>query len=193
MKSPRLRPYIFFIALLAFGLFGAYLVSIGYYPVAFAGGQFITARQFHDTYGAASIYSETYLETYYPTSTPEDLDDKASLLQAAVLDQLIEEAIVSQELHKEVGSDFDVLVSEKVNKFDSSDNLRSAADQLFGLSYDDFKDRVLVPQAEREVMEGRLFLKGQTFDPWLSSVKKSKRVLIFSSRFGWDGNKVKVQ
>lgn len=185
----KYRRQIVIVIVVVAGLAGLFLVSLGYYPIAIVNGIFITARTFTKDYGAASMYYANYLKIYrFPGSdaAPLSSDDIAR----AVMDQLIENALAAQGAEKEAGSDLENLVNEKINEAVKNSQLENAAKTLYGLSLDDFKNEVLKPQAERDILTGRLFLKGQNIDTWLADAKKSARVIFFSGRFRWNGTEV---
>ncbi len=180
-----------FLAIVSGALACIVLVRLNYYPVALVGGRVISARQFMENYAAAQAYYQNALRTYAAASSTvsfSELKDKD--IEADVLNQLVEAVLVGDGAKQEAGGDLDLLVAGKIEKYDTDPKFQRAAEALYGLPFSDFKSDVLVPQAERDVLTGRLFLKGKKLDDWLRSAKRSARVIIFSPAFRWDGEKV---
>lgn len=187
----RPKPYVLFLTFLGSGIALLFLISAGYYPIAMVERQFVTAREFREGYRFASAYSESFAKTYGAAASStlrqyEDLD----AVQTDVLTQLIENAIIEESLKQEVGEEYDGLISQKVEKYNKDSTLQAAAQSLFGVEYSAFQQAVLLPQARREIMNGRLFLKGEKFDEWMERVKKDANISIFSGKFRWDGSNV---
>ncbi|MDO8537121.1 MAG: hypothetical protein Q7R94_02655 [bacterium] len=187
----RYKPYIIFVVMMAAGFTLIIVVSQGYYPIALVHNTLISARTFSLEYHAASLYYQNMVKTYKPLL--ENDGELASIdLEAGALDQLIEDSLVRDGARLEVGSDLDNLVENKLSKYSDDVELEKAASVLYGLGKDNFWRMVLIPQATREVLAGRLFLRGEQIDDWLVSTKKSARVIIFSPQFKWDGEKIAV-
>ncbi len=186
------KPYIIFVLLIVLGIAVLFLISAGYYPVAMVNGQIISARTFLKNYEAASLYYGNAVKTYRPI-----LESSSSLttvqLQMSILDQLIENALIDVEVKKELGADFEYLLSNKMNSLTTDQELPRAVKTIYGLDMEEFKSEILAPQAEREILMGRLFLRGEKIDNWLANAKKNSSVRIFSSRLYWGGEEVKAR
>lgn len=169
-------------------LLAVYLVASDRYPIAMVNGQAIGAKRFRSQYRAAQTYLGNARKAVAGTSTSSNIPD--SELQAVVLDQLIESTLAQQGAEKEVGGDLDYLVENKMANYDSDQKLAAAASGLYGISYADFRKDFLVPQAEADILLGRLYLRGEKLEDWLKNARASARVSIFSSKFRWDGSKV---
>ena len=168
------------------------LITLGFYPVAIVDGSIVSARKFSKHYQADSLYYSHFLETYKALVT-KDAQVAPAELQASVLEQLIEDALVHKAIRKELGDDFQYLLDSKVNKFSNDQQLQRATLTLYGLDVGDFKDEILVPQAEREMLSAKLFLKGKKLDDWLLQAKRDANVRVLSSQFHWVGDKVEVK
>ena len=165
---------------------GLLLVSADYYPVALVNSSTIGARRFWRNFRAASVYHGNLQKVYGADEKP--LDDKA--IQAGVLQELIERELVSAGAKVEAGSDMDYLVGRKLTKYDKNSGLQQAAGVVYGLSYADFRSDVLIPQAEEDVLAGRLYLRGEKLEDWLQDARRRASVVIFARGFAWDGEKV---
>ena len=71
--------------------------------------------------------------------------------------------------------------------------LKHAAENLYGMTLVDFNEMILIPQARREILEGRLYLEKQNLDDWLAQALGSARVTILTPEFIWDNNKVALR
>lgn len=186
----KYRLYAIFFSIIALGIAAIIFISFGYYPIAVVNGHFITAKTFASDYAVASVYYDNILKTYEKSSsTPEILTP--SQIQQSVLTGLIENALIEDGARKEIGNSLDKLVDEKVNQAaDSDSGIEKAVKSIYGINMNDFKKEILVPQAERDVLTGSLFLKGQKIEDWLAAAKKSGNIMILSGKFYWDGENV---
>ncbi len=185
----RYRVYIFFSIIIATGLGAIFFVSQGYYPIAVVDGNFISAKRFAAEYTAVFIYNENLLKT--SSSTP--LDSKSLSpedLQLTVMNGIIEKVLISRGAKDESGKEFDYLVQNKLDKFFKEMGSENVSASLYGLSNNEFEDNVLVPRAEKEILAGRLYFQGEKIEDWLRKAKAAASVIIFSPRFGWNGQEV---
>jgi hypothetical protein len=161
------------------------------YPVLTVNGQAVAVGEFSRNYRAAKTFYENAKKTYAAKNTPiTDLSEKDIKIQ--VLSSLVEARLIDQEARKEVGGDLDGLIDEKISKYKNSADLAEISRTVYGWSINDYTREVLVPQAEHDILQGRLFLNGseKSFDEWLKNVKKEAKVEVFSKDFRWDGENV---
>ncbi len=185
------RTFIVFGAIIVLGLVLFFLVSEGFYPIALISGRVLSAREFSRNYQAAALYYKNLVKTYEP-NLPSEKTLSAIDLQVSVLNQLIENRLVDEALSEEVQGDLKDLVEAKISKLQNGEDLKKAVQALYGLSYKDFEEAVLVPQAKLDILTGRLFLRGKKIEEWLTETKAASKVIIFSREFTWDGKEVKV-
>lgn len=185
----RYRIYIIFSLIIAGGLIAVSLVSSGYYPVLMVNGDFISAKRFLREYRAATIYYENLLKTY-----SQGIGDEEKLgpdeLQLAVINSLIEKSLIADGARDEAGDDFGYLLGNKLENVSVDKELEKAITSLYGMNRDEFILAVMVPQAEREILAGRIFLRGEKIDDWIADAKKDANVIIFSPNFKWDKEKI---
>jgi hypothetical protein len=184
----RLRAHKFKIGVAALAALGAFLVfQLDYHPAAIVNGYSISARSFRKNLNFASIYYANLKQVYA-------LEDSVVLsgpsFRAAILDRLVESTLARQEAERIVGADLDGLVEGKVSRYRDDEKIREAAEALYGMTAAEFSRWVLVPQAERDVLTGRLFLEGKTLEDVLRGARRSARVIIFSEGLRWDGERV---
>ncbi len=183
-----MRRYVIFFSIVAVTVAGVLFVRAGYYPVVLVGGDFLFARDFWNQYRAARTYYEKSRAMYGVSSTVPVAD-----MERAVLEAMIEEALVRSGVRHEVGADVDHLVSARVDSFLSDTDLVRAADVAYGVSAREFRAIVLVPQAEREILTGKLFLRGEEFQDWLEEAKRNERVLMLAPGLHWNGSKLEAK
>lgn len=112
-------------------------------------------------------------------------------IKRGTLTFLIEDAIIRQK-GDEVIEGLGVLSREKaLEALRSSNDPTGAAKAVYGLSLDDFRDLVLLPQARQDLLKEALIEKSQNFDTWLRDAKKKIMVRLFFVPFRWDGEAVK--
>lgn len=189
------RPYAIFLGIVGAGLIFAFFISAGYYPVAVIDGRMLTHHKLRTALAAASTYYTTVRETARRAPSPgEEISAlTARDIEQVIFTELIENHIVHFALRKELGEDWNDVIENKVGKFDDDGELRIAARTLYRMTFDDFRAQILVPQAERDLLRGRLFLTGENFEEWLARAKKESRVRILSRQFYWDGSEVKAR
>ena len=181
--------YTIFFAILGLGIIALYCISAGYYPIAIVNGNIITAKTFINDYGVASVYYQSLLKAYENSSSTSQTLTQVQI-QQDVLSGIIENILIDNGAREEMGKDIDRLVGEKVSEATAIQGIEKAARTVYGLSLDDFKKKILVPQAERDILTGSLFLKGQKMEDWLVAKKKSSTIIILSGKFYWDGENV---
>ena len=170
------------------------LINAGEYPVARVNSSFITARYFARQYGAASVYSEAVIKSIGQIASStfkENVSDKD--MRAVVLDQLVEQDLIHAKVRNLLAGDYDSLLKNKIAKYETNDKLKGVVDKLFGLSYGDFHDLILVPLAEKDLLSARLFLEGEHYEDWIKEARAGASVSIYSSAFAWDGAGVKAR
>lgn len=106
-----------------------------------------------------------------------------------VINELIDRVFIRQELKKRLGKDLSILVNDKINLYLNS-QLEDIGRFIYNLNKDDFINEILIPQAERDILAGRLFLENKNIDDWLKEARKNSKVVIFDFNFKWDGEKV---
>ncbi|MDO8664499.1 MAG: hypothetical protein Q7K44_03080 [Candidatus Liptonbacteria bacterium] len=201
----KYKLYIIFFVIIGLGVTAIYFVSVGYYPIAVVNGDIITANTFINNYDTASVYYRNFLKTYGSAlstgsgqASSSQIETNSSTLQIltpsqiqkSVLAGLIENILIEKGARKEMGKELDRLVGEKVSQAVEVPEIEKAVWTIYGLSLNDFKREVLVPQAERDILTGSLFLKGQKIEDWLSAEKKSSNIVILSRKFYWNGEDV---
>ena len=188
LKSQKYKIIIIAVVLLLAG--GALFIMFRHYPIASVNGSYINASEFDKNYAAANYYYGNYKKVNGESAATVL---SQSDIETQVLSQMIDAKLIDQAVRKEVGGDLDALLLNKMAEYDKDQNLAKATETVYGMSYSDFKTQALIPQAEKDILSGRLFIKNQNIDDFMKGLEKSAQVSIFSNNLAWDGQKVVVK
>lgn len=179
------------IALAGIAVAGAYLILSQSYPIALVDWNPIFAKDFNADYQAALIYYKNALEIYAEDSTVLNADETKTEIKRAVLDNLIEDILIEKKLRQEIGDDkFYETVADKIEEVIGMENVQKAAEALYGFSFDEFKERVLAPQAKKEILED--FFKND-FEEKLKEMKTTAKIIMLLPDFEWNGEGVIIK
>lgn len=184
---------IAFAIIMASGI-GAYRAVInGAYPVAFVDFNLITEKQIQKDFAAAYKYFQNAL--LVSGSDPRSLEtlEAHREIRRATLDKLIIDELIYKELEARAHDDFKSIAEKNVEQYiQNNANISEGAEKIYGLTLADFKSQVLMPQAYKEILQGRMFLNKENFDEWLKNKKSAVRIIILSPDLQWDGSSVKL-
>ncbi len=169
-----------------------YFILLQSYPIALVNLHFITLDSFEKDYMAAISYYRNLLKTYDKNQTPVlESPEIQQEISRAVLERSVESIIIHQELKKQLkANDLQKIVDNKIQEVLKGKDIEKQVKTLYGLSMGDFKERILKPEAEREIITGRFFLENKNFEDWLKDAKKQAQVVILLSNLRWDGSGV---
>ena len=137
------------------------------------------------------VYYKNALEIYAKDSAVLDADETKTEIKRAVLDNLIENALIEKKLRQEIGNDkFYETISNKIEEAVKKGDVRKAAETIYGFSFDEFKERVLAPQAKKEVFED--FFK-KDFEEKLKEIKSTAKIIMLLPDFEWNGEGVIIK
>jgi len=179
---------------MATGLSGYFAARNGYYPVAVVNFDLITAEKFSKENYTANKYFQN--QFFISGSDPKTLDSAEAQLEIrrAVLEELIFNSLVYKELNRRFKDEYHSIAENKIDQaLKNNSNLQAAVKELYGLEFSEFKDRVLLPQAYQEILEGRMFLNNENFGDWLKNAKAKATVIILSPEFEWNGDGVEIK
>lgn len=169
----------------------------GFYPVAIVNFRVITARELNKNYDAAYRYFQNAL--IFNGRNPQALEDpKAKLeIHRGALEKLIADELIYSELVRRLRkSDFNAVANNKIDQYLKNipeQDLQTAALNLYGLTRDEFRARVLLPQAYQEILQGRVELSNDNFDQWFANTKTAASVIILNPNLEWQGGGVKIK
>ncbi len=192
MFSKKILIILLVVIIIAFIVF---VLAGGYWAVAFVNKAPVSHREFNDWYGAALNFYQNNLKMAGKDPKVLDSDDARKELKRAVLESLVESKLIEEELKNRIGqSVLNMMVQEKIDKTDiNNENLKKGAEVLYGLSTEKLKEIILVPKAEEEILEGRLFAENKNLDNWLKEKKAQSTVIITLPGFFWENGEVKTK
>ena len=186
----KLYPLLIVLVFLGFGLLN--LIRIGWYPVALVNAQLVWGYSLDKEYSSALKYYSQMLNTYKGKEVSDKQIKKIKKeVKQATLDKIIEKMIIANNANELIGDDKTKLIEAKVKKYLQDPKLKAAASALFNLSFDDFKAIILVPQAEREILEEQFSSENRDFKSWLKNQKKEAKVYLFTKEFIWTDEGIK--
>jgi len=183
-----MKRYWIFLSIVCITIAVAYVVREGYYPIAMVGNTLLSARDFSKQFEAARTYYHKAQTIYGASSTSPIVN-----LEESVFESLIEDALIHAEVEKEVGKEAPRMVADRADTFLKDTELLAAAEAVYGVNKEEFRKIVLVPQAEREMLTGKLFLRGMGLTDWLASAKQKERILLLVPGFRWAGGEIKKE
>ena len=162
-----------------------YLIVFGFYPIALVNFNSIPAYKWEANLTAAY--------TYYQKSSNNSLTNKTQReIQRVILDKLIREQIVHQELKNKIkNSELDTIIDSKIKNFTADSQAPELVKNFYGLSMEKF-DKLLIPVAEEEILEGRLFMENKSLNDWLKGKKSEANLIILLPDFSWDGEEIRL-
>lgn len=164
---------------------------LGFYPVATVDGSLILQRTWGMSEGATKKFLEAQANAgTFPADSLKDAEF-LSELKRSTLTFLIEDLILEQEGGR-LSEDFKINSAARVeDAIKQGSDLKEAARTVYGLTFDQLKSLVLLPQARRDEAAKILQNQGRSFDVWLREIKEGRRVKLFFVSYEWDGEKVK--
>ncbi len=184
-------------SLILVGIIGiiSFLIITQSYPVALVNWRPISFQTFKKNSAAALYYYQKVSETYNLNNAViiDSLGVKQEV-ERAVLDKLIENILIHQELKERFkNNEMKRMVENKIEEAIKGKNIEKEVKILYDLSLDEFKERLLKPQAEQEILAGRLLLENKNFDDWLKETKLKAKVIILLPNFEWKDGRVIIK
>ena len=184
---------LIFLALMVSGFAVFIAARNGVYPVALVNSQIISARDLEKDYNAALRYFHNAILTYGSDPAILEKEDSKKEIRRATLNKLVTDILISQEAEKRLGRELSDVTEKIISQNLNSQNLEKAVSEIYGLGLEDFKKQILVSQAHREILEGKMFANKENFDQWLADASGKARVVILLPDFSWDGKQVVVK
>ena len=174
-----------FLLMILVPLTGVYVIRLGWYPVALVGSSVISARQLNETLESVRHY---YQQAKVP---PQYIPASETALRKDVLDKLIENAIVYRVLRARIGDNFGDLVEGRIDaaRLRDPDFAQSVA-TLYGTTVERFKELVLIPQAQAEILRADVSHEQQNYEGFIRQLRRDARVVVLMNGFRWDGERV---
>lgn len=186
----KLRKFLFlFCVITGVALVVSYKLYAANLAIAIVNGVKISERDFAIAVTGNLNYYKNAARTYGDDrdfSSPELLLE----LKRATLEQLIVNALIAREVRTRLGDSYATVIANKIRGAESNQDFKSAATAIYGLSYRELKEQLLVPMAEAELLEGKLFLEKLTLEDWVAGAKENAQVTILDQGFSWSKNGV---
>ncbi len=180
--------------MIAAGLTFFYFVQAGFYPIAVVNSRIIGARSYEEVLASAYHYYDQLLKAEVPARELVQMPEALVEIRRATLDKLVEDVLVYKELKSRLGKETESIVRNKVSSLNlNSPDFRQGVATLYDLTLEEFKETVLVPQARREILEGRLFTEKANLGEWLTRARQEAKVVIFAPNLEWKDGKVTIQ
>ena len=186
--------FAFLIVMLA-GFSSYILISSGYYPIAVVNLEVVTAREVERDFGAAYRYFENAVLTYGSDAKRLAAPETRKEIWRAALDKIIGDSLVYKELRRRFpGSEYQPVADRKISQFlEDNKSVEEAAKTLYGLDLAAFQQRLLLPQAYRAILEGRMDLIREKFEDWLKNSRAQAKVWILTPELKWEDGQVKLK
>jgi len=186
---------ILFVIFMALGILGYVGSRNGYYPLALVNFEVVNARDTENNFSAAYRYFKNAAAVYGLDIKKLESEGSRLELKRSVLEKLIQDKLIYQELKRRLRkSDFQAAAENKINNFlANAKNLKEASENLYGLELEEFKQRVLAPQAYQEILEGRMNLNNENFSEWLIKRRSEAAIIILSPNFEWRDGRVQLK
>lgn len=179
---------------MAVGIGGLIAMQNDWYPIAMVNFDIITRHAFERNYFTATTYYENAFMVYGKQQDQLEISQIKKELTRATLDKLVFDSLIASEVVKRIGSsESGTIAEQKINEFMKAQDINTAVETLYGINFDEFKNRILIPQAYREILEDRMLLANENFDAWLSEKKQNSSIFIFFPGLEWQNNVVQVQ
>ena len=176
------------------GLSAAYLIRLGFYPIAVVDGQMISARIFEEAAGSARHYFNQVANTYLKPEDRDRIPEIGEEIRRATLDKLIENILVYKALADASDIDVNTVVEDRLNSLKTqTPDFEKAVSALYGLTALRFQDLFLVPQARQEILEERVKNEAADWSDWIKAVRKKSKVYVFARGLYWNGSEVLIK
>lgn len=131
-------------------------------------------------------------------SSSEFFKDKYLLknVKKEALTRIVEYKILSMKLEK-INPNWRKLAQSKIDnafsKIGEKDKFEQGVKYLYGMNADDFKGKVLMPQAEFEILSDELKKQGLSYDDWMKSEKKGLKISVMVDGLEWKDGEVAIR
>ena len=190
-----IKKYFLFLSVIFAGVIVVMALQ-GYWPVAFVNSSPIFDYQFKGAYAVAYNYYLSSLKAAKEDPVILKSEEIQKEIRQTVFESLIEQKLIRAELANEIKSkDLADMLERKINSGGpiDSENFKKGVELLYGVSADEFKNIVLIPQAESEIFEGRLILQNKNMDDWINEKVSKADVKIVMPGFYWSSEGIKAK
>jgi len=167
--------FIIFLILILGGFSALAVARAGWYPVAIvspSGGdsEIIWAKTLNKAQRAVVSYYRKLGAQITPSLEKE--------IKRALLDKIIENMLISKKLGQAAALEQSVVIQKTIANLSQNPQIGAGAAELYGLGLEDFYQLMVVPQAERELLEKKLAEDNQKLDAWLAQEKQTASIIF---------------
>lgn len=167
--------------------------------VAIIDGKIIWKKDLNETVNLMIKYYDTDSHHSSTSVSGSDfLEDKNLLkrIQRETLTRMIDYKILSSELEVR---DLDwknrasAKIDDAISQTKDSAKFKEGVKAIYSMSYDDFKAKVLMPQAQFEILADELKKENKQYEQWLKDKKKKIEVRIFIDGLEWKDGEIVIE
>lgn len=178
---------------------GALFLFLLYNIAAFVGYRPIWKSDFDEVVNLMVTYYDQSLHHTSTDASASDLlsdDDLRHRVQKDALSRIIEYKILAAGIEK-VRPDWENLSEIKIAKamltIKESQQFEEGVKMLYGMEYDEFKYKVLMPQAQFEILSEELEKQGKIYEEWLKNQKENINIRIMVEGLKWENSDVAIK
>lgn len=199
MKDLILKHKVIFSVFLVSVIFGGFIFfTISSSVVALVGYSPIWKNDFNEVVDLMAKYHESASSGNETNISGSDfLKDEYLLknVQKEALTRIIEYKILSMELEN-INPDWRKSAQSKIDsaisKIDEKNNFEQGIVYLYGMSLNDFKGKILIPQAQFEILSDELKKQNKNYDQWMKDKKKNIDIRIMIDGLEWKNGEVQI-
>jgi len=178
-----------FLSIISGALILYFILSRGWYPVAIINGKFLSEQVLQKESDAALQYHLATSGEKRPL--PENFSQE---LRKNILDSLIEHRLIYGSLKSQLGNSFGERVSQKLTNLKIDRNkTEEAASLLYGLTFEEFENIVLIPQAAKEILGEQVTSNQENVQDWIKKSRANASVIILDLDFAWEDGRVMLR
>lgn len=167
---------------------------------AMVDGKPIWKKDFNET--VSMIIKYYYAADEYNTATEiselEIMKDKDLMkrVQKEALERMIGYKIMTLGIEK-IKPDWEesaqAKISDALTKVKENDKFEEGVKALYGMSQADFKGKVLIPQAQFEILSEELKKQNKNYEEWMKEEKEKASIRIMIDGLGWKNGEVVIR
>lgn len=165
------------------------------WPAILVNWSAISQKEIESYYDSSINYYDKALIAYGSDPTILEKENAQKEIKIAVMEKLIENKLIYAEVKKRVGKDLEEIADQKIENATKNVNMQeqeTAVSTVYGMNFEDYKEKELIPQAYKEILEGRMTLTNEDFNKWLADAEKNAKIFILIPGYSWDGKSVKI-